>query len=110
MNSIINLSAQQLRRAASIKDQIDTLNAELSRLLGASNGRTVPAETRTMSAAARRKIAVAQKARWAKVKGGKAEKPGQKPKRKMSAAGRKKIAVAAKARWAKAKAAGKRSL
>jgi hypothetical protein len=63
-----------------------------------------------MSAAARRKIAAAQKARWAKVKDGKSEKPGLKPKRKMSAAGRARIAAAAKARWAKAKAAGRKSL
>ena len=107
MNSIANLSAQQLRRAASIKDQIDTLNSELSRLLATSDDRTAPAGSRTMSAAARRKIAAAQKTRWAKVK---SEKAGQKPKRKMSAAGRKKIAAAARARWAKAKAAGRKSL
>ena len=110
MSSISNLSAQQLRRAASIKDQIDTLNSELSRLLATSDDRKAPAGSRTMSAAARRKIAAAQRARWAKVKGGKSEKPDQKPKRKMSAAGRKKIAAAAKARWARAKAAGRKSL
>jgi hypothetical protein len=110
MNSLTNLSAQQLRRAASIKDQIDTLNAELNRLLATSNGHTAPARTRTMSTSARRKIAAAQKARWAKVKAGKADKSGQKPKRKMSAAGRARIAAAAKARWAKAKAAGRKSL
>ena len=110
MSSLSNLSAQQLRRAASIKDQIDTLSSELSRLLATSDDRTAPAGSRTMSAAARRKIAAAQKARWAKVKGGTSEKPGQKPKRKMSAAGRARIAVAAKARWAKAKAAGRKSL
>src|SRR6185437_14663365 len=110
MISITNLSAQQLRRAASIKDQIDTLNSELSRLLATSGGRTGSAGTRTMSAAARRKIAAAQKARWAKVKDGKSEKPGQKPRRKMSAAGRARIAAAAKARWAKAKAAGRKTL
>jgi hypothetical protein len=107
MNSITNLSAQQLRRAASIKDQLVSLSAELDRLLGAFDGPTAPARTRTMSASARRKIAAAQKARWAKVK---SDKPGQKPKRKMSAAGRARIAAAAKARWAKAKAAGRKSL
>jgi hypothetical protein len=110
MNSIANLSASQLRRAASIKDQLDTLNVELNRVLGAPNDRTAPARTRTMSAAARRKIAAAQKARWAKVKDGKSEKPGHKPKRKMSAAGRARIAAAARARWAKAKAAGRKTL
>ncbi len=49
-----------------------------------------------MSAAARRKISLAQKARWAKLK-------APKPKRTMSAAARRKIAAAQRARWAKAK-------
>jgi len=106
MNSIINLSVEQLRRAASIKEQIDRLNTELDRLLGESNGETIPTKTRTMSVAARRKIAAAQKARWAKMKG----KTTGRSRRKMSASARKKIAEAAKARWAKAKAAGRKSL
>jgi len=107
MNSLTDLSAQQLRRAASIRDQIDSLSAVMGRLLGAADGNATPAGTRTMSASARRKIAAAQKARWVKVK---TEKPDQKPKRKMSAAGRARIAAAAKARWAKAKAAGRKTL
>lgn len=106
MNSIANLSAQQLRRAASIRDQLDSLNAELERLLGAANGQATPAGSRTMSTAARRKIAVAQKARWAKARG----TATLGTRRKMSAAARKKIAAAAKARWAKVKAAGRKSL
>jgi hypothetical protein len=62
-----------------------------------------------MSASARNKIAAAQRARWAKVKGQKPETTGaaggEAPKkRKMSAAGRAKIAAAAKARWAKFRA------
>jgi hypothetical protein len=106
MNSIPNLSAQQLRRAASVKDQIDALNAELVRLLGTSDHENVPPRTRKMPLSARRKIAAAQKARWAKTKG----ESAQKSRRKMSATARKKIAAAAKARWAKAKAAGRKSL
>jgi len=56
-----------------------------------------------MSAAARRKISVAQKARWAKAKG-----HAPKPKHKISAAGKKRIAAAARARWAKFRAAKKK--
>lgn len=59
---------------------------------------------RTMSPAARARIAAAQKARWAKFKGKKAGKPVAKKKRKMSAAGRAAIAAAAKARWARVRA------
>ena len=105
MNSISSLSAVQLRRAAAIKEQIDALENELGKLLGGAagsgNGR------RVMSASARARIAAAQKARWAKVKG---NNGGGGTRRKMSAAARAKIAAAAKARWAKAKAAGRKSL
>jgi hypothetical protein len=67
------------------------------------NGTGVPQNTRQtkriISAASRRKMAQAQKARWAKVKG-----HAPKPKRAISAAGRKRIAAAQRARWAKLKA------
>jgi hypothetical protein len=53
-----------------------------------------------MSAAARRKISLAQKARWAKQK---ASGPSGKPKRTISAASRRRMAAAQKARWAKVK-------
>jgi hypothetical protein len=56
-----------------------------------------------MSASARRKIGLAQKARWAKVKRIEAALAAGK-KRRMSAAGRARIAAAAKARWAKFRA------
>jgi hypothetical protein len=105
---ISNLSAQQLRKAATIKDRIDSLQSDLDQLLGSSNSSS--SGKRTMSASARAKIAAAQKARWAKVNGKKAGKPAKAGKRKMSAAARAKIAAAAKARWAKAKAAGKKTL
>jgi hypothetical protein len=54
-----------------------------------------------MSAAARRKISLAQKASWATQKAT--------PKRTMSAAGRKRIPAAQKARWAKVKAQQKKA-
>jgi len=65
---ITNLTPQQLRRAASIKERLDGLNNELRRLLdGATTNRaTTSRKKRTMSAAVKRKIAAAQKARWAK--------------------------------------------
>jgi len=77
--NIENLSAKQLRQAATLKDKIDSLQSELSKLLGGTevgNGR-VPTMTdgrkkkRKMSAAAKAKIAAAQRARWAKVRAGK---------------------------------------
>ena len=111
-SSITDLSAQQLRRAANIKDKIQSLENELGRILGSSIkpvAAAAPKKRRKMSAAGRAKIAAGQKARWAKAKGQKM-KQSQPKKRKMSAAARAKISAAAKARWAKAKAAGKKTL
>jgi hypothetical protein len=110
MNSISSLSAQQLRRAAAIKEQIDALEGELGKILGGNGATLKVAGKRTMSASARARIGAAQKARWAKVNGKKAAKPAGGSRRKMSPAARAKIAAAAKARWAKAKAAGRKSL
>jgi hypothetical protein len=58
-----------------------------------------------MSAAARRKISLAQKARWAKARG-----HAPKPKRRISAAGKKRIAAAQRRRWAKLKAQQKKAV
>ncbi len=64
---------------------------------------------RTVSAATKAKMAAAQKARWAKLKGNAAptttSAPAPKQKRKMSAAGRAAIKAAQKVRWAKVEAA-----
>jgi hypothetical protein len=114
MNSIANLSVQQLRKAAALKEKIQSLEKELGRILGSPTkpvAHVAPKKRRKMSAAARAKIGAAQKARWAKVNGRKsATKPVKKAKRKMSAAARAKISAVAKKRWAKAKAAGKKRL
>jgi hypothetical protein len=109
MNSLANLSAQQLRRAAGIKDKINSLQNELNRIFGVTDeNQKVPRKRRKMSAAARAKIGAAQKARWAKAKGNVSKAQPAKGKWKMSAAARKKISVAAKTRWAKIKAAKKK--
>jgi len=106
-----HLTASQLRRAAAMKYKIESLQKQLVRLLGGTAGAAAPGRHRKMSAAARRKIAAAARARWAKVKGREsAAKPVRKARSKMSAAARAKIAAAAKARWKKAKAAGKSTL
>lgn len=60
---------------------------------------------RTVSAAARRKMAAAQKARWARVKGPKASTPV----RTMSQSARKRIAAAQRARWAKVRGQQKKA-
>ena len=72
--SIENMSAAQLRRAAAVKDRIAALERKLGKILGTTNPRPASVQPRKkwrMSAAARAKIAAAQRARWAKQKAGK---------------------------------------
>src|ERR1035437_9323777 len=76
--------------------QLKRVDAALS-VLGKLNGGSYTKPRRTMSASARRRISLAQKARWAKQR-------VARPKRTISPAGRRKIAAAQRARWAKVKA------
>ncbi|MCL4180211.1 MAG: hypothetical protein KJ072_21020 [Verrucomicrobia bacterium] len=84
MTTALNLSAEQLRRAAALRERIDKLEMQLAAILGPASGSpATPAAER----AARRKR-----------------------RRKMSKEARAKQALAMKKRWAKVKAAGKKSL
>jgi hypothetical protein len=99
---------QQLRKE---RDQaartVEQLDAALAALDGESYGRRTGAR-RKISASGRARIAAAQRARWAKVRGtGKQNVVTMPKKKKMSAAARRKIAAAQRARWAKVKAAQK---
>ena len=74
MNNILDLTPNQLKRAAAIKEQIESLSRELSTILGGS-AKSAPASNkrrRTMSAAVKKKIAAAQRARWANLRRAKA--------------------------------------
>jgi hypothetical protein len=92
---MINLTPQQLRKAADIQEKIQSLQNELNEILGGEVAGPVEAtetptkpKKRQMSAAGRAAIAAAAKARWAKIKGTAASaKPSKKSKRKMSAEG-----------------------
>jgi hypothetical protein len=67
--NIHDLTISQLKRAAAIKEQIAKLNKELDGILGTPDGfRAGRRKTRKLSAAARRRIATAQRARWAKIR------------------------------------------
>jgi hypothetical protein len=96
------------------KSGIDLRIAELRAMLpgGSTSGASepTPATRKKFSAASRRKMALAQKARWAKIKG-RVAAPSEsvKPKRrKMSAAARKAIGDAQRKRWAVQKAGAKK--
>ena len=110
--NLTDLSTAQLRSALQIKEQIESLEQQLTSLLsgqivnrkspivhGGRRGR------RTMSPAARARIAAAQRARWAKLKrNSSSSAAAPRKRRKMSPAGRAAIAAAARARWAKYRA------
>jgi CHASE3 domain sensor protein len=102
------------------KQQLDQKISEIRQLLNGGTRTEVTGSTETIakphkkrSAAVRRKMALAQRARYAKLKEGSeptqavAAKP--KKKRKMSAAGRKAISEATKKRWAAVRAAAKKA-
>ncbi|HEU6448545.1 MAG TPA: hypothetical protein VFV23_08925 [Verrucomicrobiae bacterium] len=75
MKDILNLSTAKLKKIIALKGQIERLQAQLQSIAGGSAAVTSAAaparKRRAMSAEARRKISLAQKARWAKQKGGK---------------------------------------
>jgi hypothetical protein len=140
MSNINDLTVAQLRRAVSIREEIESLQEQLESLIGGSSSVSAPKRRgpgrrpkavaategneedaprkRRMSAAGRARIAAAARARWAKFRGTSAKpakaakeaKAGKAPKRRFNAAARAKLSAAAKARWAKAKADGKSAL
>jgi hypothetical protein len=110
-SSFSSLSARDLRRAADIKEKIDSLQSELAEILGSDSvlSDRQPTRRRKMSAASRAKIAAGARARWAKVAGvgGSSTKT---TRLKRSSAVRARLAAIARERWRKAKAAGKTAL
>jgi hypothetical protein len=98
-------------------DKLDQLIVGIESLNG--TGAATPTKTtqpkRIISAASRRKMALAQRARWASIRNQSQPvvvmaKPGSAPvKRTMSASARRKIAAAQKARWAKIRAQEKKA-
>ena len=115
------ISAEILRAALAglrlqeqkIQEQI----AEVEGMLGVKSGAIASTEDastgkrRQFSAASRRKMALAQKARWAAIRGTSEQPetstpaPTKAKRRKMSAAGRKAVGDATRARWAAKRAA-----
>jgi hypothetical protein len=102
---------QQLKQERNqVAKKLEQLDAPLAALTGSSSTPTKRNRT-TLSAAARARIAAAQRARWAKIRANRGQKKNAafkpnvvsmpKKRRTLSAAARKKIAAAQRARWAK---------
>jgi hypothetical protein len=117
-----NLSGimQQLKKERDrVERELSGLNAALAAFVNVYSGKSKPTQgrkRRKMSVAARRKVAAAQRARWAKAR--KESQPVGAPKtttptpvkRTMSASARRKLSAFQKARWQKIKAQQKRAV
>jgi hypothetical protein len=109
---------QELReersRAQSQVEKLDQAISVIESLNGSGTSRKANQPKRIISAASRRKMALAQKARWARA--GTESKPAVVGKQSssaarptMSASARRKIAAAQRARWAKFRAGQKKA-
>ena len=72
MKEILSISSAQLKRIIALKEKIEKLQSQLQAIVNdsAPAGEAAP-KKRTMSLAARRKIAAAARARWARVRAAK---------------------------------------
>jgi hypothetical protein len=114
-NALQQLRAEQ-REAQLHVEKLGQAISVIESLKGSGTSRNGNQSTRAISAASRLKMALAQKARWARARkgsqpaAGAAKTTGSAPvKRTLSASARRKIAAAQKARWAKFRAAKKKA-
>jgi len=114
LSRALNELRQERSRAEREVERLDNAISVLRGLVGrnhfgspARGGRTarMGRPRRRMSAAGRRKIAAAQRARWAKLR----ERRVQRGKRTVYAAARNRMAAAQRARWARLKAQKKKA-
>jgi hypothetical protein len=105
MTNLSGIVDQLKKERNLVEKQLRALNAALTAFVGAYSGSAKPKGTRKMSASARRKISLAQKARWAKHAASNVQATTVKPKRIVSASARRKMAAAQRARWAKVRRA-----
>jgi hypothetical protein len=97
MGNVSSIVKQLKKERDRVARQLSGMDAALRAFAGVYSGTD---GKRQISAAGRKRIAAAQKARWAKVRG---EKKANPVRRTMSAASRRKIAAAQRARWARVK-------
>jgi hypothetical protein len=112
--NLLDLTVNQLKRAAAIKEQIEALSKELGTILGVSaKSGAAPTKKRTMSAATKRKIAAAQRARLANLRRANPAMQSvtsarEAKKKTMSSATKAKLSAKLKAFWAAKKKSGKK--
>jgi hypothetical protein len=99
LEGLVRIVKQLRVERTNLVNELKHVDAALAVLGKLDGGSSYTTPRRTLSASARKRISLAQKARWAKANG-----QAPKPKRGLSAAGRKRIAAAQRARWAKVRA------
>jgi len=103
LKGLASIVSELRMERTTLVNQLKRVDAALS-VLGKLNARSSYTKPRrTLSASARKRISLAQKARWAQ-RAAKDQAGKMKPKRTMSASARRKIAAAQRARWAKIRA------
>jgi hypothetical protein len=116
LEGLVRIVKQLRIERTNLVNELKHVDAALAVLGKLDGGSSYTKPRRTLSASARKKISLAQKARWAKA--GKGSKPAVEAakttasvsaKRTMSASARKKIAAAQRARWAKVRAQAKKA-
>ncbi len=105
LNGLVSIVSELRTERTNLVNQLKHVDAALTVLGKLNGGSAYTAPRRRLSASARRRISLAQKARWARSRNGHAVSAAQ--KRILSAAARRKIAAAQRLRWAKWKAAKK---
>jgi hypothetical protein len=108
LNGLVSIVSELRVERTKLVNQLRHVDAALSVLGKLNVGTSYAKPRRTMSASARRKISLAQKARWAK-RGANNHTGDMKPTRTISAAGKKRIAAFQRARWAKFRAQQKKA-
>ena len=103
--ALIGLERQRAEigeKMAELRQRLDGGTGQAARKSAEVDSGPATPKKRTMSAAARKRIAAAQRKRWAEIKKAEAvPKPAPAPKkRRISAAGRRRIIAATKKRWA----------
>ena len=107
MTNLSSVVSQLRDERTQVQGQLERLDQAISLLGNLSNGsRSTRGGRRNMSPSARKRIADAQKARWAKWHQQHGQNNGKTaPKRVVSVASRHKMAAAQRARWARPKKA-----
>jgi hypothetical protein len=116
LGSALQVLRAERKQAQLQVEKLDQAISVIESLNGSGTVRQANQPTRIISQASRRKMAQAQRARWARAKNGSqpvvaiAKPTGAVPvKHTMSAAARRKIAAFQRARWAKLKAQQKKA-